>query len=237
MEEVWYAYKGKPYNGTLPTFYEPGDFSWTKLIKDNYPVIHKEIELYIQQETSLFQPYFNSTLVEKLKSWKTSNFLFWSKKVDQNCSKIPETYKIFEQIPGLTTMGISVLDAGAHIKPHYGDTNAIIRCHIGLHIPAPAPTTALKVVEEVRGWSEGELMMFCDAWKHEAWNNADKPRYVLIFDVIHPDYLHQKRKLCANVRSWLDLQKVYEKRSFIRRSPAFVKIFLRQCLRLKYIFG
>ena len=176
-------------------------------------------------------------MVEKLKSWKTSNFIFWSKKVDENCSKIPETLKIFLQIPGLTSMAISVLDADSHIKPHHGDTNAILRCHLGLHIPASSPTTALKVEDEIKGWEEGKLMIFCDAWKHEAWNKSDKPRYVLIFDVIHPAYLKNKKAICSNVRSWLDLQKLYAKRPSYKKSPVFVKKVLRQWLRLKYIFG
>ncbi len=237
MEDVWYAYKGKHYNGELPKFYDVNDFDWVKMIHDNYSIIQQEIEAYITDQTNLFQPYFNSMLVEKLKSWKTSNFIFWSKKVEENCSKIPKTFELFQKIPGLTSMGISVLDANAQIKPHHGDTNAILRCHLGLHIPAEAPTTALKVEDEVRGWAAGELMIFCDAWKHEAWNNANKPRYVLIFDVIHPQYISQKRRICANVRSWLDLQKLYEKRPSFRTSPVFVKIFLRQWLRLKYMFG
>ncbi|CAN5337983.1 hypothetical protein BH10BAC1_BH10BAC1_10440 [soil metagenome] len=237
MEAIWYAYRGKPYTGDFPPFYDVRDFEWTKLIQENYPVIQKEIEEYIQQQTNLFQPYFNSTLVEKLKSWKTSNFIFWSKKVKENCSKIPKTVQLFQQIPGLTSLGISVLEADAHIKPHHGDTNAIIRCHLGLKIPAKEPTTAIKVGEITKGWTEGELLLFCDAWMHEAWNKADQPRYVLIFDVIHPHYLLQKKNICANVRSWLDLQKVYENQEFIRKSPKILKIFLRQCLRLKYIFN
>jgi ornithine lipid ester-linked acyl 2-hydroxylase len=237
MEDVWYAYKGKTYNGELPKFYDPRNFEWYKLIHDNFSIIQEEIESYIVNQTNLFQPYFNSTLVEKLKSWKTSNFIFWSRKVDENCSKIPKTIELFQKIPGLTSMGISVLDSNSSIRPHHGDTNAILRCHLGLHIPAQAPTTALKVDDEIKGWKEGELMIFCDAWKHEAWNKADKPRYVLIFDVIHPEYLSQKRKICANVRSWLDLQKLYEKRPSYRKAPVFIKIFLRQWLRLKYMFG
>ena len=76
MEEIWYAYKGKSYNGELPKFYDVANFDWSKLIEQNYPIIQKEIEQYISNETNLFQPYFNSTLVEKLKSWKTSNFIF-----------------------------------------------------------------------------------------------------------------------------------------------------------------
>lgn len=235
MEAIWYAFRHKSYAGVLPKFYDANDFEWSKLIIQNYSSIRKEMDEYINQHPELLQPYFNSTLVEKLKSWKTSNFLFWGKEVEQNCSKIPFTHSLFQQIPGLTSLGISVLEAGARIKPHHGDTNAIIRCHLGLTIPADAPISALKVDEELKGWQEGKLLMFCDAWKHEAWNNSDKTRYVLIFDVIHPNYLEQKKEICSNVLSWLDLQSVYEKHSFIRNSPVFIKILLRQCLRMKHL--
>jgi len=237
MEPVWYAYNGKKYEGEFPGFFDVKDFGWATIVEENYPLIKTELDAYIQKQSGTFEPYFNKTLVNHFKSWKTSNFIFWSKKVKQNASEIPETIKIFEKIPGLTTLAISVLEPAGHIQPHRGDTNAIIRCHLGLHVPADSPTCALKVRDEVKGWNEGKLLLFCDAWEHEAWNKAEIPRYVLIFDVIHPHYLSQKRKICANVRSWLDLQKWYERSPRLRKAGRRVKIFTRKLLRLKYLFG
>lgn len=237
MKSIWYGYKGKPYSGELPPFYRVEEFEWASLIEASYPMIREELEAYIQNHEALFKPYFNSTLSEKPKAWKTSNFIFWSREVKENSTKIPDTYMLFSRIRGLTSMGISMLEPGAAIKPHYGDTDAIIRCHLGLRIPAPSPVTALRVGTEVKGWEEGRLLLFCDAWEHESWNYSEHQRYTLIFDVIHPAHLPQKRRICSNVRSWLDLQKVYERYAFIRRAPAMVKIIFRQILRLKYIFN
>jgi aspartyl/asparaginyl beta-hydroxylase (cupin superfamily) len=235
MEEIWYAYKGKPYKGLQPRFYEEINFDWAKLIENYYPIIKQELTAYIQSKNNSFQPYFNASLVKKNKSWRTSNFIFWGKMVTENCKLIPNTLNVFLQIKGLTSIGISVLESGAHIKPHHGDTNAIVRCHLGLIIPADKPMTAINVDGEIRGWKEGGLLIFCDAWNHEAWNNSDKARYLLIFDIIHPDYLAQKRSVCSNVQSWLDIQKLYEKYKFVKNSPAIIKIVLRQLLRIKYL--
>jgi aspartyl/asparaginyl beta-hydroxylase (cupin superfamily) len=237
VEEIWYAYKGKKYAGSFPPFYQNDAFDWTQKIHDNFAVINREIDAYIKEQSGSFEPYFNTTLVNQFKSWKVSNFIFWTKRINENCAKIPQTMKLVESIPGLTTLGISILEPGGHIKPHHGDTNAIIRCHLGLRVPASAPDCALRVKNEIQGWENGRLMLFCDAWEHEAWNKTHEARYVLIFDVIHPDYLGQKKKICANVRSWLDLQKLYERKPHLRNAKRRVKIFLRQYLRLKYMFG
>lgn len=236
-EPVWYAYKGKKYNGTSPAFYAVSQFDWAVMVEQHFELIKQEIDNYVQQFDDSFEPYFNSTLVDRFKSWKTSHFIFWSKRFKENCKAIPKTIALMEKIPGLTTLGISVLEADSHIKPHYGDTNGIIRCHLGISIPEKAPACALKVGDQLVGWEPGKLILFCDAWYHEAWNKSNKPRYVLIFDVIHPDYIAQKKTICANVRSWLDLQKFYEKYPRFRKAPVWLKIFMRQCFRIKYMFG
>jgi len=57
-------------------------------------------------------------------------------------------------------------------------------CHLPLSVP---PDCALRVGNETREWREGELVVFDDTIEHEAWNDSDVPRAVLIFDVWNPE--------------------------------------------------
>jgi aspartyl/asparaginyl beta-hydroxylase (cupin superfamily) len=43
-----------------------------------------------------------------------------------------------------------------------------------------------RVGGETRAWREGEAFAFDDTIEHEAWNDSDRLRVVLIFDVWNP---------------------------------------------------
>jgi aspartyl/asparaginyl beta-hydroxylase (cupin superfamily) len=44
-------------------------------------------------------------------------------------------------------------------------------------------------------WKPGELVMFDDTILHEAWNNSDRLRVILIFDIWHPMLTELEREL------------------------------------------
>jgi hypothetical protein len=110
----------------------------------------------------------------------------------------------------------NLLEPGTTIKPHRGDTNAIIRCHLGLEIPGPAPDCAFRVGTETRGWKEGELFMFCDAHPHTAWNNTSKRRLVFIVDILRPEFVDQKVSICSRVLSAVYLEVLYQRLAPLR---------------------
>jgi len=52
-----------------------------------------------------------------------------------------------------------------------------------------------RVGGEIREWREGEAFAFDDTIEHEAWNDSDRPRVVLIFDVWNPYLTKSEREL------------------------------------------
>ena len=101
--------------------------------------------------------------------------------LEDNAARCPNTVSVLMQIPNLRTAGFSKLGAGAHIKPHKGYTDAVLRCHLGL--VTPEGDCALKVEETVYNWQEGKAFIFNDRLLHEAWNYTDSDRYVLLLDL------------------------------------------------------
>ena len=101
--------------------------------------------------------------------------------IEENATRCPKTTEVLKRIPNLRTAGFSKLGAGAHIKPHKGYTDAVLRCHLGLVIPEG--DCALKVEEIVYNWKEGKAFIFNDRLLHEAWNYTDSDRYVLLLDL------------------------------------------------------
>jgi aspartate beta-hydroxylase len=104
------------------------------------------------------------------------------------CARFPFTSQVVERIPEATTLSpgvvtLSRLDPGSHVRPHCGRTNAQLRVHLGLRVP---PGAALRVGGELLNWQEGRCLVFDDSFEHEVWHEGDRPRLVLILDVLHP---------------------------------------------------
>ena len=70
------------------------------------------------------------------------------------------------------------------IAPHAGPTNLRLRCHLALDVP---PGCGLTVGGITGGWTPGRCIVFDDSFVHEAWNDGERDRVVLIVDLWHPD--------------------------------------------------
>ena len=89
--------------------------------------------------------------------------------------------------PLLVNAGFSVMLPFTKITPHRGYTHHVLRTHLGLVVPGvPAGQLALRVGREVRGWEEGGWLLFDDTREHEAWNQSDQLRIVLLIDLRRP---------------------------------------------------
>ena len=70
------------------------------------------------------------------------------------------------------------------------NTRAIV--HLPLIVPADC---GFRVGGETRAWVEGEAFAFDDTIEHEAWNESNQPRVVLILDVWNPHLTAVERDL------------------------------------------
>jgi aspartate beta-hydroxylase len=87
-------------------------------------------------------------------------------------------------IPGRSPSAFfSLLKPHTRIPPHTGVTNTRAIIHLPLIVPIGC---SFRVGGETREWREGEAFAFDDTIEHEAWNNSDELRAVLIFDVWNP---------------------------------------------------
>src|SRR4051794_111342 len=85
------------------------------------------------------------------------------------------------QVPGASPNAMfSLLAPRTRIPPHTGVANTRLVCHLPLIVP---PKCGFRVGETVREWKVGEAFVFDDTIEHEAWNDSDELRVVLIFDL------------------------------------------------------
>lgn len=208
MKKMWFSiYDEKRYKGDEPSFYQPNDYPWAQHVLKNKEVIITEFKEALQNK-ELFDPYFNYLFSTTDGGWKTVGLKFWSINNYKNQKYFPQITKIINEVPGLISASFSKLEANSEIIPHNGDSNGFYRCHFGIEIPGQLPECGFEVEGEQKSWENGALLIFCDAQYHKAWNNTNKERYIMIFDVVREEYEPQKNKLISTVLASMFLQKI-----------------------------
>ncbi len=222
---IWFSFFNRNgYYGTAPPFYSPQQkgFEWTKLLENNWQLINKELQQLIKTQHQM-EAYFDADLVTTAQSWKTIALFWWGVSFKKNCQKCPATTRLLQQIPGMVSASFNLLKAGSTIKPHHGDTDAIVRTHLGLVIPGTLPHCGFLVAKKQHPWETGKTLLFCDAHKHTAWNHTTQDRYILLIDVILPQYLPQQKHICSTILASLFLQSLAQKLPFIANLPLWMQ--------------
>ena len=69
--------------------------------------------------------------------------------------------------------------------------NTRLICHIPLIVPEEC---RLRVGNETRAVEFGKAMIFDDSIEHEAWNDSDETRVVLLFEIWRPELSEAERR-------------------------------------------
>lgn len=229
MAKLWYSlFDRTEFAGELPYFIEPSENNSTIVLESNYLIIKEELLNFLSLHE--LPGYFNSTMVEKKNTWKTISLNAWSVEVYENHKYFPKTLAIIKSLPGVVSSSFSMLTPHAKILPHCGDTNGIFRCHLGLSVPATLPACGFRVGNEWKSWEEGKLLLFIDANNHEAINNSNENRLIMIIDIIRPEFIKKKQWICATVLTSLLLQKLAEKFPLLYKSPLIIQKVIAEIL-------
>lgn len=223
MNKIWYRSSGEKYAESEPAFYNGKDFPWAFELEENWGTVKDEISALIHKSDKEFTS--NSYLgISSPGGWTSLSYLFWGLKIKKDLKEqCPLLNGYLKKIPGLVSLSFSCLSPKVSLTEHYGDTNAIIRCHFGIEIPGSLPACGLKVNGEQRGWEEGKWVLFNDAYLHSAWNQAEKRRIVMIIDVIRPEYLYKMNRICVYIRARHTQFQLQKKYGILNRLPSFFK--------------
>lgn len=178
-------------------WYEPGMFPWVTELEAAVPAMRAEIEQVLAGEHGI-EPYVQEQSERASRGHSLLNDVRWSafhlwkdgERVEENARRCPVIMRLLElpPIPRIKRRSpmalISILRPGTHIPPHTGMLNTRLVCHIPLVVPAKC---RLRVGCETRDVVEGKAMIFDDSVEHEAWNDGDAVRAVLLFEIWRPE--------------------------------------------------
>lgn len=134
--------------------------------------------------------------------WTAIHLVADGQTVTDNARYCPKTMALYEALKPPVIAGrspnlmFSILDPHTQIPPHHGVTNTRLVLHIPLIIPDGC---ALRVGADTREWVPGRALIFDDTINHEAWNNSDSLRVVLLCDIWHPGLSPVERETVATL--------------------------------------
>lgn len=209
-----------------PPVYDNAVFPWAKEIERHWPAIRAELDCVLrrQEELPTFQDISTDVKTISMDArWKTFFLAGFGVRSQHNIAACPDTWKAVQTIPGLKTAMFSIFEPGKHLPPHRGPYNGVLRLHLGLIVPEPADRLAIRFKDQVCHWQEGKVLIFDDAFEHEAWNHTSKTRVVLFVDFVKPlrfpanlvNWLLMKLAIFTPfIREGLDNHKAWEKRFY-----------------------
>lgn len=196
-----YFYPDLPY----VRFADPADYPWRAALEAQTGAILAEaLDLLADQQA--FTPY--AKLQEGRPQgdvhgllgnadWSTWELTDRGMPLPDRIARTPQTHAALDGSVPLCRIAnraptpmFSLLRPHSRIPAHSGMINARFICHLPLVVPAGC---GFRVGDEIREWSVGELMVFDDSVEHEAWNDSDHDRLVLIFDVWRPEITPQEQ--------------------------------------------
>ena len=190
-------------------FYERELFPWLADLEAATPVLQAELAAVLEARADDFAPYIAFPPGAPVNQWgelnhsrRWASFFLWrdGARQDEACAACPRTAALLESLPMTDQPGFaptamfSVLEPRTRIPAHTGSANTRLIVHLPLILPGPA---RFRVGNVTRPWRLGEAWVFDDTIEHEAWNDADAPRAILIFDIWNPLLSEAERRLVS----------------------------------------
>eukprot|EP00588_Corethron_pennatum_P005692 CAMPEP_0194296110 /NCGR_PEP_ID=MMETSP0169-20130528/55193_1 /TAXON_ID=218684 /ORGANISM="Corethron pennatum, Strain L29A3" /LENGTH=403 /DNA_ID=CAMNT_0039045477 /DNA_START=143 /DNA_END=1354 /DNA_ORIENTATION=+ len=194
IREWWWDEDGVAIDGAPP---RP---SWAVDLEKSFPAIREEF-LAATSDPSLASKGSNvwaGALTDDASGygmgWTTLVLMDRGQWDRTNLNLFPETTAAIRKsgIP-CTEAFFASMSPGSNIKLHSDFTNFVLTSHLPLVVPGAPGQCRLSVGDECRPWKEGSVTLFDTSIMHDAINESDETRYILMFRLWHPDLTEEER--------------------------------------------
>lgn len=196
-------------------FYDRSDFDWVPALEAKTEEIAAEVTQVLSEDAAAFEPYMRAQGAPVLNDMGLMDNADWSAfyliekghVVEENAARCPATMEALKSVPlcevsnKMPSVLFSLLRPKTRIAPHHGLFNTRLICHLPLIVPGDG---ALRVGNETRAWRRGEMFIFDDSIEHEAANDSDELRVVLLFDVWRPEFSNRDKDFVKAVFRAID---------------------------------
>ncbi|OIQ70939.1 aspartyl/asparaginyl beta-hydroxylase [mine drainage metagenome] len=215
------SYQQKPTDYYFPglppiEFYDDEMFPWMPAFEGYFGDILGELQAELSRGFETFAPYVQLPLDAPVDQWKLLNHSdTWSslamksngRVVEKNAPRFPKTLEALALLPQPTVPNrspvaiFSALKPRTKIPPHHGVSNTRMVVHLPLIVPEHC---GFRVGSETRQWKPGKAWVFDDTIEHEAWNDSDQLRVILIADIWNPYLTDYEREMYSAILASVD---------------------------------
>lgn len=179
-------------------FFDEAHFPWFDALAQQTDAIRGELTALLADGDAALRPYVRLdegsphnkwSMLDHSLDWGACFLWEYGEPNPPVLERCPATAATLAAIPSAHIPGrspsafFSLLRPHTRIPPHTGVTNSRAIIHLPLIVPHGC---GFRVGAETRPWIEGVPFAFDDTIEHEAWNDSDSLRAVLIFDVWNP---------------------------------------------------
>ena len=188
-------------------FYDRRHFAWMSEFEAATADIRRELKVLLANPEDALRPYVRMdkglpdnkwTGLDHSLDWGACFLWEYGEPNQPVLDRCPKTAAALAALPSAYIPGrapsafFSILKPKTRIPPHTGVTNTRAIVHLPLIVP---PGCGFRVGGETREWQEGVAFAFDDTIEHEAWNESDEIRAVLIFDMWNPHLTSAEQEL------------------------------------------
>lgn len=192
-------------------FFDRRHFPWFAELEAGTGAIRAELEALLSQPDSGFAPYIAMeagtpenkwTALDQSEAWSARYLWRYGVQDADMANACPATMALLDRLPLARIPGkgptafFSILKPGTRLPAHTGVSNVRAIVHLPLIVPKGC---GFRVGGETRAWIEGQAFAFDDTIEHEAWNESDALRAVLILDVWNPHLSEEERQMLQSL--------------------------------------
>uniref|UniRef100_A0A7R9ZR46 Aspartyl/asparaginy/proline hydroxylase domain-containing protein n=1 Tax=Craspedostauros australis TaxID=1486917 RepID=A0A7R9ZR46_9STRA len=199
---------------SITPFWNPEDFEWAKYLESHYATMYKEFK-DVTRDMQKLQKQGNNIWAGALTEDASAYGLGWKTLVLMDRGRWdPDNVNLFPTISQTvrdsgvpaTEVFFASMDGPSAIKQHTDFTNFVLTSHLPLEVPCNGDNKCrLSVGDETNQWLNGNVMIFDTSLLHDAINESDETRYILMMRLWHPDLTSAEREALQFTYDCLEL--------------------------------
>lgn len=210
-------------NLSAQPIYDNNNFEWCMVVENAFEELTSEFSELFSLIDTMGEPYLDNSfksrgfeLLAGSMNWSALSLFKDGMKNDRLAGLMPKTLAMLNKLPlyrideNPFEVFFSLLKAGQHITPHFGQSNHSLTVHLPIVVPKGGYLT---VANQKRYWQKGKPIVFDDSFEHEAINPSNEDRIVLIFSIWHPDLsIEEQQDILASFKArklWLESRNQY----------------------------
>jgi len=188
---------------SIKPFWDAQDFDWTRWLESSYSDIREEFDAFTatlprsqKEGNNIWAGALTDDATSYGEGWKTLVLMDRGRWDNVNANLFPRTCQaIYKSGVPATEIFFASMDGPSSIKKHSDFTNFVLTSHLALDIPHSGENKCrLTVGNETRQWLNGKTYVFDTSLLHDAINESEQVRYILMMRVWHPDLTNVEKE-------------------------------------------